>query len=161
MIEFIIFNLLFLVILLIQWTIVPIVAIRDIQPNIPLIYLVFWSWRHSRFYGTVAGFMSGLISDLFGGGLWGQQALSKSITGYLAGSISVNRYGIRLVVVFGLVLGLSFIHEMLILVISCWRDLGILPGLILRYVIPSSIYTALVGSAIQIMMGLIKRHRSS
>ena len=159
MIELMVFGLTYLVVLFFQWSVIPFLAIGGVYPNMPFLCLVFWAWHHTRRQSILAGFFSGLLADFLGGGFWGQQALVQSVSGYLAATMHPNRFSLRMMVVFVLVFFLAIAHELLNAVISCWFNLGLLPSLILRYVIPSAFYTALLGPVIQFIVEYIKERR--
>jgi len=76
---------LFFPLLIIQTTIVPLVAIDGAVPDLILIMLVFYTIRNGQFYGTVLGFIYGFIFDLITGSFLGSTMLSKTLAGFLAG----------------------------------------------------------------------------
>lgn len=159
MIQLMIFNLFYLVLLIVQWGIIPLFSIGNVQPNILLLYLIFWSWHHSRGHSVLAGFFSGLMFDVLGGGFWGQQGLVQSISAYLAATLHAHRFGMRFMIVFALVFFLAAIHELIHECILCWHDLGLLPSLVLRYILPSAIYTATTGILVQLLIERVTRRR--
>jgi len=76
---------LFFPLLIIQTTIVPLVAIDGAVPDLILIMLVFYTIRNGQVYGTVLGFIYGFIFDLITGSFLGSTMLSKTLAGFLAG----------------------------------------------------------------------------
>ncbi len=77
----------FITILLVvlQVTIVPFIAIEGVRPDLLLIYVVIISLREGQIPGTIAGFAVGLISDLAVGEFIGLGALTKTGAGFIAG----------------------------------------------------------------------------
>ncbi len=86
--HYIISILLFFPILAIQTTIIPLVSINGVTPDLILILLVFYAIRYGQIYGTVLGFVYGFLFDLITGSLLGSAMLSKTIAGFIAGYFS-------------------------------------------------------------------------
>ena len=78
----------FLIVLLIQITVIPLIAIAGITPDLVLISLVYYSISRNQFYGTVLGASYGFLIDLITGSLLGSSMLSKTIAGFTAGYFS-------------------------------------------------------------------------
>jgi len=53
-----------LAILFIQITMVPLISIEKIAPDLVIIFVVYMALRNGQIVGTVAGFISGLLMDL-------------------------------------------------------------------------------------------------
>jgi rod shape-determining protein MreD len=83
--EYIYSLVLFFPLLVIQTTVIPLIAIRGVIPDLILILLVFYTLRHGQVYGTVLGFVYGFLFDLITGSLLGSTMLSKTIAGFTAG----------------------------------------------------------------------------
>jgi rod shape-determining protein MreD len=86
--EFIIPVLIFFPVLVIQTTIIPLVSIAGILPDLILVLLVFYSIRTGHIYGAVLGFIFGFFFDLITGSLLGSAMLSKTLVGFIAGYFS-------------------------------------------------------------------------
>ena len=84
-IDYIIAVLLFFPLLIIQTTIVPLIAINGVVPDLIIILVVFYTLKMGQMHGTVLGFIYGLLFDLITGGLLGSSMLSKTITGFITG----------------------------------------------------------------------------
>jgi len=84
-IDYIVAVLLFFPLLIIQTTIVPLVAINGVIPDLIIILLVFYTLKMGQMHGTILGFTYGLLFDLITGGLLGSSMLSKTITGFITG----------------------------------------------------------------------------
>ncbi len=69
----------------IQLSLIDLLSIRGIVPNLPAILLVFIAFREGRRFGMLSGFVLGLMLDLITGRLPGTGPLVLSITGFLAG----------------------------------------------------------------------------
>ncbi|GIK23164.1 MAG: rod shape-determining protein MreD [Ignavibacteriota bacterium] len=79
---------LFFPLLLIQTTIIPLVAIDTIIPDLIIIILVYYSITQGQIYGTVLGFIYGFLFDIITGSLLGSTMISKTIAGFTAGYFS-------------------------------------------------------------------------
>jgi rod shape-determining protein MreD len=84
-VKFIISIILFFPLLLIQTTIVPLIAINGVIPDLILILLVFYALRYGQIYGTVLGFVYGFLFDVITGSLIGSTMLAKTLSGFVAG----------------------------------------------------------------------------
>jgi rod shape-determining protein MreD len=90
---------------LVQSSVMPILGFAGAVPDIPLVLAVMVGLRRGPEGGCVTGFLAGLLQDLTGPGLVGVQALTKAVTGFVAGFAGVRfRVGDPLVQVPGLVL---------------------------------------------------------
>lgn len=83
--QYILSLLIFFPVLLIQTTVVPLISINGVIPDLVLILLVFYAVRQGQIYGTVLGFIYGFFFDLITGSLLGSAMLSKTLTGFIAG----------------------------------------------------------------------------
>lgn len=71
--------------LIIQATVMPLLAFQGVRPDLLLIVVVSSSLLLGKDQGVSIGFFSGLLQDLVGGNIFGLNTLSKLITGYLFG----------------------------------------------------------------------------
>ncbi|QQS38090.1 MAG: rod shape-determining protein MreD [Ignavibacteriales bacterium] len=86
--DYFISLLIFFPVLVIQTTIVPLISLSGVVPDLILIVLVYYSIRNGQIYGAVAGFVFGLFFDLITGSLLGSAMLSKTFVGFIAGYFS-------------------------------------------------------------------------
>ena len=80
----------FFPVLLIQITVIPLISIDGIVPDLILILLVYYSISYNQIYGTVLGASYGFLFDLITGSLLGSMMLSKTIVGFIAGYYSAE-----------------------------------------------------------------------
>ena len=80
----------FFAVLLVQLTVIPLIAIGGVIPDLVLISLVYYSISRDQFYGTVLGASYGVFLDLIIGSLLGSSMLSKTIAGFTAGYFSTE-----------------------------------------------------------------------
>jgi len=80
--------LLFIPVLIIQTTVIPLISIGQVVPDLILILLVYYSITEGQIYGTVLGFIYGFIFDLVTGSLLGSTMIAKTVAGFIAGYFS-------------------------------------------------------------------------
>jgi len=68
-----------------QFTIVPLIAIGSVIPNLIILLIVFFALKYSQLYGTIFGAISGLVFDLISGGILGSAMFSFTLGGFIAG----------------------------------------------------------------------------
>lgn len=86
--QYIISLLLFFPVLLIQITVVPLLSISGVIPDMIIILLVYYSITQGQIYGSVLGFIYGFLFDIITGGLIGSTMFSKTLAGFVAGYFS-------------------------------------------------------------------------
>lgn len=80
------FILTLLAVFFLQFYLSEFMSINMIRPDFMSIFILYTAIKFGRFYGVIAGFILGLLSDLAGvGSYFGLSSLTYSITGYLAG----------------------------------------------------------------------------
>ena len=92
----------FFVCFALQTTIVPVIDIAGIKPDLLLVALFFLSLKYGQMTGVWVGFFLGLSQDLFSPAILGQNALSKAVAAFAAGFF--NERVMRLDVIFQMVL---------------------------------------------------------
>jgi rod shape-determining protein MreD len=76
----------FLLCFVLQTTVVPLIAVAGIIPDLLMTALFFLALRHGQMAAVGAGFFLGLGQDLFSApSILGQNALSKTVAGFFAG----------------------------------------------------------------------------
>ena len=81
----IIWLLVIVIALIIQSTLLPLVAIKGICPDILLVIVVSYALLSGKEKGVGMGFFAGLLQDLAFGSIFGSNTLSKLATGYICG----------------------------------------------------------------------------
>ena len=135
-----------LVIILFQLVLVPLISIRNIAPDIVLLFVTYISLREGQIAGTTAGFISGMIIDVFGDSIVGLSALSKTIAGFIAGyffnpiKIDINIGSFRFP---GIVMLSAVVNNLIFFFPEIVENHGGLNNLILKFIVASAIYTSL------------------
>ena len=70
---------------LLQTTLLSYIEIASIRPNFPIILTVSFALMCGRTTGLAVGFFTGILLDIFGGGILGFYALIYMVIGYIAG----------------------------------------------------------------------------
>lgn len=142
--------LLTLLIILLQTTLVRFLAVGGLEPDIVLVWIVFYALRRGQISGTIAGFASGLLLDLLSGadGMLGLAALSKTVAGFLTGYYFNENKTLQTLGSYRSVLilaGMAFVHNLIYFTIFLQgTDVGVW-GTLALYGIPSAAYTAAIG----------------
>jgi rod shape-determining protein MreD len=73
--------------LVIQATLLPLIAVKGVTPDLLLIMVVSWGLLAGKEQGVGLGFFAGLLQDLASGAVFGMNVLSKMATGYFTGTL--------------------------------------------------------------------------
>lgn len=114
--NYIISILIFIPVLIIQSTVIPLISIGEVIPDLILILLVYYSITEGQIYGTVLGFIYGLCFDFVTGSLLGSAMIAKTVAGFVAGYFSSeNKVDIYLMFFnFGLIVFLAALVDQII-----------------------------------------------
>lgn len=101
--------------LLLYISVVPLITIKGIPPDLMLIFVVYVALKNGQIAGSVVGFIAGLLIDLTVDFTLGLSALSKTIAGFIAGyfynetKVEINTETLRF---FGIVFFCSLINDL-------------------------------------------------
>jgi rod shape-determining protein MreD len=76
---------LFVPLMIIQFTIIPFISFNQIAPDLVLVLLVFYTLKLGQLQGTILGSVYGLLFDIFSGGILGSAMFSKTLAGFITG----------------------------------------------------------------------------
>ncbi|MCX8106162.1 MAG: rod shape-determining protein MreD [Ignavibacterium album] len=115
-INYLISIIIFIPVLIIQTTVVPLISIGQVVPDLIIILLVYYSITEGQIYGTILGFVYGFFFDLVTGSLLGSTMIAKTVAGFVAGYFSSeNKIDIYLMFFnFGLIVFLSTLIDQII-----------------------------------------------
>jgi rod shape-determining protein MreD len=154
--EYLKYSGLLVVLIIVQKTLIWLIAITsyEITPDIVLIGLVFISIRKGKIAGSAGGFAAGLIIDFLSFSFLGLMALSKTASGFLAGFFNnenkLERYLSSYIFVL-IVFFCSLVNNVIYFMIY-FQGTTLAPvDILLRYVIPTAVYTAFVSIAAVIL----------
>jgi rod shape-determining protein MreD len=72
---------------LVQFTVVPVVGVGGVVPDVPVVLTVLLALRYGPEAGCLTGFALGLAQDAVAGGPLGLNALTKALIGFVAGDL--------------------------------------------------------------------------
>ena len=114
----------FVLSIVLQTTIVPVITMFGIGPDLPLVALFFLALRTGHTPAIWVGFAMGLVQDLYSPSILGQNALSKTMAGFCAGFFNERMmradFVVRLVL-----LGIVFIvHDLAFFIVQYSKSGG-------------------------------------
>ena len=133
--------------LILQQTLVQIVSIGSIKPDLVMVVLVAVSMRYGSLVGLFSGMAIGLIQDVYAIESLGANALAKCLVGYGTGLLDEKVIKVMPVTKV-LFLGVAFlVHDLVYSLAAGFHGAAFWNALITR-TIPSEIYTLLLGSLV-------------
>ena len=148
------------VVVLLQTTVLGIVAVHGVTPDLLLILLVFLALRRGSMSGQIAGFAGGLLEDLVSLAPLGFHALVRTVVGFSSGMLHglIRTSAIAVPV---LILGASVVKGLasafLGLVFDIHPDLHLLEG---RFWIEAA-YSAVLAPFLFALLGRVRLLRPS
>jgi len=147
--------LLFSVVLIVQMSIVPKIAIFGIYPDLPMILLVLLAVENGRTAGIWGGFFLGLIIDVYSVGLLGVNALAKTIVGGTTGLLERKNIVIEPIFFLILLALVCVINDIIIYIPNIYEageQFAELPKYLLLYSLPRAVYTTFVAAAVLVFL---------
>ncbi|MBI5477183.1 MAG: rod shape-determining protein MreD [Ignavibacteriales bacterium] len=135
------------IILNVQTYLSPLISIKQISPDLLLIWIVYIALKEGQFTGIIWGFVIGLMFDLSGGLFIGLAAMTKTIAGFLAGyfhgenkaPLTLGSYRFVLIILL-----VSLVHSVIYFVLfTRGSDIGFWKA-IFQYGVATSFYTSAV-----------------
>ncbi|MFZ6033844.1 MAG: rod shape-determining protein MreD [Melioribacter sp.] len=77
--------LLFILVAAVQLTVVPLISISGIAPNLLIVLITFYALSYGQIFGMSLGFIFGFLYDLISGGAVGINMFAMTISGFMAG----------------------------------------------------------------------------
>jgi len=142
--QFIKYCIIYFLLLFIEKNLLHLISIKNVTPDLVLIFIIIISLRESKNKSTAIGFFAGLIQDVFTTGFWGLSALTKSIVGFWGCFFRQPKKQYSLSYYAVIVSILVLIHEIIFGVIY---NLGTHVGffrLLFEFMLPRAIYTAVI-----------------
>jgi len=137
------YGLLFFAAIVFQLTLVKYIQVYNWRPDLILIVLVSFSLRKGPNAGMTAGFVTGLLQDLLSTHFLGLTALSKTIAGFLAGSLA-GKFSRKTEFFLTLIIA-GLVHDFCYFLIYTVGENFSLQSLFILYTIPNVLYTVLLG----------------
>jgi rod shape-determining protein MreD len=150
MTEYVKYAVILLVLAVVQKTLIWVFAVTnyEITPDILLIGVVYISIRKGKIAGSLGGFLFGLLLDFFSFSFLGLMALSKASAGFAAGffnnenKIEKNTQSYVFIII---IFFCSLINNVIYFMLYFQGTILSFKDILLRYVIPTAIYTAVIG----------------
>jgi rod shape-determining protein MreD len=141
--------------LLIQTSWAHSVRILGIGPDIVIIVLVYLGISGGQIEGTLYGFASGFLLDVYSPDTMGINALANSVVGFSVGQfrtgVSAEDFRVQALILFLAVLLHDLIYFLFANVLS---NPDAIFGLIVRFGIGTAFYTAVVGVGISLVLSI-------
>lgn len=77
--------LIFIPLAAVQLVVIPFITVQNINPNLIIVLIVFYTLLNGQLYGTILGFVLGFLFDLVSGGLLGGFMFAFMLSGFIAG----------------------------------------------------------------------------
>jgi rod shape-determining protein MreD len=119
----------------------PLLVIDDIQPDFLLLGVIVAAIRHGAIAAIFTGFWTGLLQDALVSHLFGLEALSKSVAGFVAGYAAKNKAKHDLQVIVGIALLSALVNHLIRDTIFYFNEGLNFFYLLVRFVIPNALYT--------------------
>lgn len=148
--EYIKYSIVLLVLVIVQKSLMWLIAITHYQitPDIVLIGLVYIGIKKGKITGSVGGFIIGLIYDILSFSFLGLMALSKTTAGFISGFFDDESKAGRYLntYIFVIIIFLCSICNNIIYFTVYFQGAQLVfQDILLRYIIPSSLYTSFFG----------------
>lgn len=151
MLEYLKYAGIMLGLIIIQKTFIWLIAVTsyEITPDIVMIGLVYLGIKKGKIPGSAGGFLSGLLLDILSFSFIGLMALSKSAAGFLSGFFNteskIERYLSSYIFVL-IVLFCSLVNNVIYFAVYFQGTTLLFADILIRYVLPSSVYTAILST---------------
>jgi rod shape-determining protein MreD len=130
------------------------IAIGSVEPDFIVVCVVLIGLQRGPIGGSLFGFVVGLAVDLGNPGHLGLNALTRSILGYAAGRLGTAASpGLLVLTVVFFVAALA--HDIIYLLIYMWPSVGAALLAVVTNALPSALYTALAGIAVERLLALL------
>ena len=132
--------------LLIQLTLINSITILGLKPDLIMVVVVVFSLLRGEKEGTISGFASGLLQDIFSTGLLGINALAKTVIGFTCGILKEKIFHEHILFLIPVITFIaSFMQSILIFLLL--RAFGLEYGLawsLKQIALPEALYSSLL-----------------
>jgi rod shape-determining protein MreD len=139
------YILLFGFLTLLQTTLIPLLSVQDIYPDLLLIGVIITGIRHGSTPAILAGCLAGFVQDAAMTQLYGLSSLAKSVAGFVAGYFSREKLKYNFAITVGVIAATALTNSVIYQSIYYFNANIGLGWVIVRYIIPHFIYTVVVG----------------
>jgi len=136
----------YFILLFVETNLLHLISIKNITPDLILIYVLNISLMENRSRATIIGFFSGLIQDVFTTNFFGLSAFSKSVMGFVGVFFQQQRMEYRLLYFMTIFFVLIFFHELIYQLIYSLGGGINFSDLFLYSIVPRTFYTLAVAA---------------
>ena len=132
--------------LLIQLTLINSITILGVKPDLIMVVVVVFSLLKGEKEGTISGFASGLLQDIFSTGLLGINALAKTVIGFICGILKEKIFHEHILFLIPVITFIASIMQS-ILIFLLLRAFGIeynLAWSLKQLALPEALYSSLL-----------------
>ncbi len=144
------YIILFLFAVVLQISVIQYIKILHWQPDLILIVLVLFALRFGPNWGMSIGFFVGLIQDIISTHFLGLAALSKTVAGFIAGSL-LGKFAARTEFILTLLIS-GLIHDIIYFSIYTFGKSFTIQSLLILYTIGNLTYTIILGAFLNYFM---------
>ncbi|OCL25271.1 rod shape-determining protein MreD [Orenia metallireducens] len=156
---YLLYGLLVFMAFVLQSAIIPCSLFYNIIPDLLLIIITLLAIYRGKTVGGALGFFTGLLQDWFSGGLFGINAISKAIVGYLFGFLKDHIYPQNIIVPPVGVAIATIINQLLIISFTDYLLTELSIEVVLRSVIiPLVIYNSILSVILNILIYKINNY---
>jgi rod shape-determining protein MreD len=128
-----------------QICLTPTIGIKDISPNLVLIFVFFVSFSFGQTYGMWTGFFSGFLCDLFDSTNFGLNMALFLTVGFVVGSMKPRFYRDNVFVEIIILAIVLLLYEIVYAILLWQFSIGIFFLNIFRFSIPRVFYSVVIG----------------
>lgn len=129
---------------LLQITLVRIISIHSVRPDLIVVFVVWQALISGPTLGVVWGFGLGLLLDAVSGGVAGLGSLVYAVAGFVGGQFKAGKIPTRPRFLISLPLATSAEFALLFYFCEPWKEIGYLQPLLLHS-LPGVLYTCCLG----------------
>ncbi|MCG3119939.1 MAG: hypothetical protein ALAOOOJD_02497 [bacterium] len=139
------YILMFGILTLLQTTLIPLLSVQDIYPDLLLIGVIITGIRHGSTPAILAGCLVGFVQDAAVTQLYGLSSLAKAAAGFVAGYFSREKVKYNFLVTLGVVAATALTNSIIYQTIYYFNSNAGAGWVIVRYILPHFVYTVVVG----------------
>ncbi|MEW6685997.1 MAG: rod shape-determining protein MreD [Candidatus Edwardsbacteria bacterium] len=144
-IRFLKIGLLFWLATVLQTTLVNLIEIKGIKPDLSLILVLYFALFEGSVYGVVLGFLGGFLQDIFAPSYLGLNIISKVVVSFLCASLRSKVYREKKKTQGILLLLLTLMHDFLYFLLLFRGDFNKILSSLGYFSLGGGIYNAVIG----------------
>ena len=146
--------LLLLLALLIQTSWVSKIGILGLKPDVVLIVLAYIGISRGQIEGTLYGFASGFLLDVFDPDAMGINALSNSVVGFAVGYTRIGIVAEDLRVKALLLFMTVLLHDLVFFTFASLPNVSVVPIRLIQVGVGTALYTTVLGICLSLLLSI-------